>query len=106
MDFPTKITERITLTYWKCGRHCKVHHQTKEAALRCTARVWAGSEAEKSAKANARSEKAWKLKQHGLNYQEIGVHLGLSASRVRQIVQDGKRIEEKRESLLASDTKP
>ncbi len=102
MDFPTEITERITRTYWKCGRHCKVHHQTKETALRCTARMWAGSEAEISAKASARSEKAWTLKQHGLSYQEIGVHLGLSASRARQIVQDGKRIEEKRKLPLSN----
>ncbi len=106
MDSPTKVTERITLTYWKCGRHCKVHHRTKDAALRCTARVGAGSDAEISAMASARSERAWTLKQHGLNYKEIGVHLGLSASRARQIVQDGKRIEEKRKPLLSDDTKP
>ncbi len=106
MDFPTEIAERITRTYWKCGRHCRVHHQTKEAALRCTARVWAGSESEISARANARCEKAWTLRQHGLNYQEIGVHLGLSASKARQVVQDGKRIEEKRKPRLSDDTKP
>jgi DNA-directed RNA polymerase specialized sigma24 family protein len=64
--------------------------------------MWAGSEAEISAKASARSEKAWTLKQHGLSYQEIGVHLGLSASRARQIVQDGKRIEEKRKVPLSN----
>lgn len=106
MDFPAKVTERITLTYWKCGRHCKVHHQSKEAALRCTAKVWAGSDAQISAKDRARSEKAWTLKQHGLNYEEIGVHLGLSASRARQIVEDGRSIEATRRPLLSDDTNP
>ena len=103
MDTPTRITERITLTYWKCGRRCKVHHQTKQAALRCTARMSARSKADVSAKAGARGEKAWKLKQHGLNYKEIGVHLGLSASRARLVVRHGRMIEETRKLLLSKN---
>ena len=106
MDIPTRTTETITLTYWKCGRHCKVHHQTKEAALRCTSRMSARSKAEISAKASARGEKAWKLKQNGLSYKEIGVHLGLSASRARQVAQHGRKIEERHKLLRSKDTKP